>query len=740
MLKSKKREPLLKCRVVHSLAGRVRIGCRALTYLAGHTDEITTSISKIHGVIEVTVSNITANLVVRYDVKRTEQAHLVDAVETTLATYSFQAHRAEMEEQSALAVAERDVSTESIPFMIKEIGVTATVLLISILRRGQSLSIVPGLGRLSSLEGLAAIGLSLPIIRSGAGALRRSFRPNADTLSAAAIITSVFTGQAGSALAVIFLNQIAELLTAYTMKRTKSAIGEMLAGDAEFLWRIADDGSLEKIEVEAAQKGDHIVVHTGEKIGVDGSVLSGNGLVDQAAITGEYIPAVKKRNDEVYAGTTVKSGHLTVKATKVGAETAVTNIVRMVESATENKAPVQNYADRFSSSLIFMNILLFGLVYASTRNLARALSMLVIDYSCGVRLSTATALSAAINAATRHGVFIKGSSYIETLSEADTLVLDKTGTVTKGNPEVVNVIPLNGNVSSKEVLRLAAAAEETSTHPMAKAVLNRLRIHGYSIPKHGEIQIITGKGVETKVGRTMIRVGNKKFMNENGLHTHPFRAKTARMALEGENIVYVAKGKNVIGVLGISDPLRDRMKKSLNRLRLIGVDDIVLLTGDLEQYAEIVANRMSMDRFESEQMPEDKARAVVQIQAEGSKVVMVGDGINDAAALAYADIGIALGQTRTDIAMEAADITISGDDPMMLPAVYRLSEKTMGIIKQNFATAVGVNTVALALAGMGILPVFWGAVLHNASTILVVGNSLRLLWHDMEGGSYRASV
>jgi cation-transporting P-type ATPase C len=203
------------------------------------------------------------------------------------------------------------------------------------------------------------------------------------------------------------------------------------------------------------------------------------------------------------------------------------------------------------------------------------------------------------------------------------------------------------------------------------------------------------------------------------------------MAMAGENVVYVAKGRKVIGALGISDPLRDRMKKALNRLRMEGIDDIVLLTGDLEQYAEIVANRMSMDRFKSEQMPEDKARAVVQIQSEGSKVVMVGDGINDAAALAYADVGIALGQTRTDIAMEAADITISGDNPMMVPSAVRLSKKTMEIIRQNFAVTIGVNTVALAFSAIGILPVFWGAVLHNASTILVVANSLSLLRHRM---------
>ncbi len=731
MLQQRKTEPLLKITLLHAIEGRVRIGCRALFYLADHNADILDRLSSIDGVSELSISNLTANILIRYDSSYLDQASVIEAVEINLALYSFHAHRGEIAERNKTAVAERDVGSETISSMVRGLIATTAALVFSAARRGRPFTVAPGLGRLSSFQALTTLVLALPIMRSGLRAIRTTMRPNADSLSAAAIITSVLSGQSGSALAIIYLHQIAELLTAYTMKRTKSAIREMLAGDKGYIWRLKEDGTLEKIALEDARKEDNVVIHTGEKIGVDGEVIRGTGLVDQAAITGEYLPVIRKKGDAVFAGTTVKEGNLTVRATKVGAETAVTNIIRMVENATENKAPVQNHADRFSSLLLFLNILLFGVVYGATRNMSRALNMLVIDYSCGIRLSTAAALSAAINTAARNGVFIKGSSYIEDLSRADTLVLDKTGTVTKGAPEVVSVIPLNEKLTIMDVIRTAAAAEETSTHPMARAILAKAKSNGWSMPKHSEIHIIPGKGVETSIGRSVVRVGNKKFMNENGLHTHPFRTKAQAMALAGENIVYVAKGKAVIGVLGISDPLRDRMKKSLNRLRLEGIDDIVMLTGDLEQHAEIVANRMAMDRFESEQLPEDKARAVVQIQSEGGIVVMVGDGINDAAALAYADVGIALGKTRTDIAMEAADVTISGDNPMMLPAVVQLSKSTMRIIRQNFATAIGINTVALALGAVGVLPVFWGAVLHNSSTILVVGNSLRMLWYEM---------
>ncbi len=727
----RKAEPLLKFHILHALKGRIRIGCRALHFLHQHNEEIAEKLAEIEGVRDIMISNITANILIFYDSERINQESLIDAVSMHLSVYSFHAHREEAAYINQQASGEREVGAESLIPLVKELCATTIILGASFFGRGRSLTVIPGLGSMGGLRAIAALVLALPIFRSGLRSIHSSGRPNADSLSSAAIISSVLIGQGNSALAVIFLHQIAELLTAFTMKRTKSAVREMLAGDKDYTWRLSADGSLEKIAVTAVEKNDQVMVHTGEKIGVDGSVVRGDGLVDQAAITGEYMPTVKKKGDPVYAGTTVKEGTLTISAAQVGAETAVTNIIRMVENATDRKAPVQDYADRFSSSLLLLNIFLFGIVYLLSRSMPRALGMLVIDYSCGIRLSTVAALSAAINTAAKNSVFIKDSGAIELLSKADTLVLDKTGTITKGTPEVVSVVPADDKITRKEVLRAAAAAEETSSHPMASAIVAKTKSYGWPMLKHGDISIITGKGVETRIGRSIVRVGNKKFMNENGLHTHDFKHRTQGMALNGENIVYVARGKKVIGVLGISDPLRDRMKKSLNRLRMAGIDDIVMLTGDLEQHAEIVANRMSMDRFESEQLPEDKARAVVQIQSEGATVVMVGDGINDAAGLAYADVGIALGQTRTDIAMESAAITISGDNPMMIPAVFKLSENTMKIIRQNFASTLGINSVALALGAAGILPVFWGAVLHNSSTILVVANSLRLLWHKM---------
>ena len=581
---------------------------------------------------------------------------------------------------------------------------------------------------------MTTISLAVPIFKSGLESLRSNLRPNADTLSATAILASLIGGRDVSALTIICLADIAELLTAYTMDRTRRAIRDMLSVGEEHVWRIRVDGSEEKVPLEELRPSDRIMVHAGEKISVDGMVESGEAAVDQASITGEFMPMAKSAGDEVFAGTVVKSGRIVIRAEKVGDQTAVARIVHLVEEAAHRKAPIQAYADRFSAQFIPLNFSLAILVYAITKSFTRALNMLIIDYSCGVRLSTATALSATICTAARNGVLIKGGNYIEILSEVDTLILDKTGTLTEGRPQVMSIIPLLAGTQPDEVIAYAAAAEETSTHPMAVAIQEKVRRAGHRVPQHSETMVHVARGVETRVNGNRVRVGSRRFMQESGVNLHGSEEAVSKLVRRGENIMYVARDEALVGIVGVQDALRENMKKALNRLRNSGMDDIILLTGDVEQHAEIIATRMAMDRYQAEVLPEDKAETVLQLQSKGVRVVMVGDGVNDAPALAYADVGVAMGGTRTDIAMEAADITIAGDDPLMIPAVINLADKTMGVVRENFAVAIGVNSIGLVLASIGVLPVFWSAVLHNACTVAVVINSSRLLFHDMNKG------
>ncbi|MCG8634721.1 MAG: cation-translocating P-type ATPase [Desulfobacterales bacterium] len=726
------KQALMHCEARHALKGRVRVYCRGLKYLSPFAGTIAEDLNSCSGIRSASISTVSATVLVFYDPDLGGTDDITEQVAAVLGAYAMNAFKAERAEKIAQTVQERRLQEEPMAETLKRIAITGGTLGFSWLRPG---SPKPGiLGRFLNISAMTAVSLAIPIFKSGLAAMAVHKRPNADTLSASAIIASVAAGQGQSALTIILLADIAELLTAYTMDRTRQAIRDMLSVGEDFVWRIAEDGSEERVALSVLKKGDRVISRTGEKISVDGVVESGDAAVDQAAITGEFMPVHKQAGDEVFAGTVIRSGRIVTRADKVGDRTAVARIVTMVEEAADRKAVVQTTADRISGQFIPVNFMLAAVVWVFTGKVSRALNMLIIDYSCGVRLSTATALSAAICTAAKNGVLIKGSNYLEALSDADTVIFDKTGTLTEGRPVVSTILCTDPKYSDREVMCMAAAAEEASTHPMALAILGKVRRSGWVIPKHTNNQNHTALGVSTKVGRSIIRVGSKRFMESSKVRLADVEAQAQRIARKGENVVYVARGRTLAGVIGIQDVLREDMKKSLNRLRHLGIDDIILLTGDVEQHAEIVAMRMAMDRYHAEVLPDEKAETVLRLQSKGTPVVMVGDGINDAPALAYADVGVAMGKNRTDIAMEAADITIAGDDPLMIPSVARLSQRTMNIVRQNFATAIGVNTLGIMLASVGVLPVFWGAVLHNSCTVAVVLNSSRLLIHDMESG------
>ena len=727
-----KKQALMHCEARHSLKGRIRVYCRGLRYLASYKDHITDDLNECVTIRSAAVSPITGTVLVYYDPGQATADEILTQVSSVLGAYSMNAFKAERDEKIAQTVQERRLQEEPMSETLQRIAITGGTILFSWLRPGRAPTSV--LGRFLSIPALTAVSLAAPILKSGLKALAIHKRPNADTLSSSAILASVAAGQGQSALTIILLADIAELLTAYTMDRTRNAIREMLSVGEAFVWRIDAEGNEEKVALSELKQGDQVISRTGEKISVDGMIETGEAAVDQSAITGEFMPVHKKEGDEVFAGTVVRTGRIVTRAGRVGDRTAVARIVTMVEEAAHRKAAVQSAADRISGQFIPVNFLLAILVYMITGKIDRALNMLIIDYSCGVRLSTATALSASICTAARNGVLIKGSNYIETLAEADTVIFDKTGTLTEGRPLVSTVLCAGDRFTEKDVLCMAAAAEETSAHPMAVAIVERVKRVGWAVPKHTDNENHTALGVSTRINRAVVRVGSKRFMQQNRITLSAVEAQAQRIARKGENVVYVARGKTLAGVIGIQDVLREDMKKSLNRMRHLGMDDIILLTGDVEQHAEIVAMRMAMDRYHAEVLPDEKAETVLRLQSKGTPVVMVGDGINDAPALAYSDVGIAMGKNRTDIAMEAADITIAGDDPLMIPSVTRLSQRTMHIVRQNFATAIGVNTLGIMLASVGVLPVFWGAVLHNTCTVAVVLNSSRLLIHDMENG------
>ena len=587
------------------------------------------------------------------------------------------------------------------------------------------------------LRSLLVLAISRNFIKTGIGGLIEERQPNADTLTTTAVIASVLAGKPESSLMLLALSNGAEMLTSYAAEKARTHISGLLSLGQRDVWLVekTPKGEVErKVPVEEVRPGDTIAVHAGEKIVIDGRVLRGNAAVTQASVTGESAPAMKKEGTPVYAGSVVEAGELVIAVEKVGSDTSLAHIVHLVEEAQTRRAPVQNFADQMANYLVPVSFLGAAIVYGATRDWGRVLNLLFIDFSCGLKLSTATAMSAAIAAAAKRGILVKGGNYIEALARTDTVVLDKTGTLTVGIPEITFIRTASG-VTEKEMILLAASAEEHSVHPLAVAIQKYVEEKAWHAPQHRSSETIVARGMLAEVpdfegftGGT-IRVGSRRFLQENGV-TDP---EDLAASTSGKNVLFVARDTRLIGVIGIEDPIRPKMKKTLNQLRRCGVDEIVMLTGDAKAVAAEVARDMDVDSYHAEILPEDKSRYVNQLKQRGT-VMMVGDGINDAPALAFADVGVSLGGRQTDIAAESSAVTIHGEDPIRLVEALRLGRRTMHLVHQNFKATLLVNSSAMLLGALGAISPLAAAAIHNTATLAVVLNSCRIL--TPEGGMF----
>ena len=587
------------------------------------------------------------------------------------------------------------------------------------------------------LRSLLVLAISRNFIKTGIGGLIEERQPNADTLTTTAVIASVLAGKPESSLMLLALSNGAEMLTSYAAEKARSHISGLLSLGQRDVWLVEQTpkGEVErKVPVEEVRPGDTIAVHAGEKIVIDGRVLRGSAAVTQASVTGESAPAMKKEGTPVYAGSVVEAGELVIAVEKVGSDTSLAHIVHLVEEAQTRRAPVQNFADQMANYLVPVSFLGAAIVYGATRDWGRVLNLLFIDFSCGLKLSTATAMSAAIAAAAKRGILVKGGNYIEALARTDTVVLDKTGTLTVGIPEITFIRTASG-VTEKEMILLAASAEEHSVHPLAVAIQKYVEEKAWQAPQHRSSETIVARGMLAEVpdfegftGGT-IRVGSRRFLQENGV-TDP---EDLAASTSGKNVLFVARDMRLIGVIGIEDPIRPKMKKTLNQLRRCGVDEIVMLTGDAKAVAAEVARDMDVDSYHAEILPEDKSRYVNQLKQRGT-VMMVGDGINDAPALAFADVGVSLGGRQTDIAAESSAVTIHGEDPIRLVEALRLGQRTMHLVHQNFKATLLVNSSAMLLGALGAISPLAAAAIHNTATLAVVLNSCRIL--TPEGGMF----
>jgi len=552
-------------------------------------------------------------------------------------------------------------------------------------------------------------------------------RITAGLLVVIALIGSAYVGEYLAAAVVAFMMIGGEFLEEITLEKTRNAVRELvrLVPETALVLRA---GQWVEVSVEVVRPGDRVLVKPGQRIPVDGRVIAGNAAVNQATLTGESMPVDKGPGDPVFVGTLNESGALEITAEKVGVETALGRIIQVVYEAQERKGPTQRVADRFAAYFTPLILLICAVVWFVTQDLMRVMAVLVIACPCALVLATPTGVVAAVGNAARRGVMIKGGAVLELAGRINTLLLDKTGTLTLGRPEVVEITAF-GSATADQVVTVAAAAEERSEHPIARAIMNRARTERASWDSADEFVQVFGMGVQASVTGHLVRVGNRRLLELGNLTN----AADGQQFLEeqersGRTALLVARGSEILGGIAVADTVRPDAAEAVRRIKKAGISQVIMLTGDNPATARAIASQVGIDEVRANLLPEDKLKVVADLKAQGQVVAMVGDGVNDAPALMTADVGIAMGAAGTDVAVESAGIALMGDDLNTLSEIFSLSRRTLGIIYQNiWVFAVAVNAIGITLASSGWLSPIGAAVVHNVASVFVVLNSARLL-------------
>jgi Cd2+/Zn2+-exporting ATPase len=568
---------------------------------------------------------------------------------------------------------------------------------------------------------------AFPILKSATKALLIPDL-NVDTLVSIAAISATAVGAYREAATVIFIMLLGEFLEQHTVGKTRKAIASLVQLVPKVAW-IRREGNEVQVPIEKVKIKDVLVVKPGERIPVDGIILSGDGSINQSMLTGESMPVEKGMGDRVYCGTLNESGSFEMEATQLAEDTKLAQIKRLITEAQAEKSPIQRWMDRFARYFIPAILLIAIFTFFVTGNASRAITILIVACPCALVLGTPTAVVAAIGNAARQGILIKGGSYLEQMGRLKILLMDKTGTLTQGRPKVVETRGFDG-LDEKEVLYWAAIAEKRSEHPLAKAILEEAEALGLSIPHPDSFENFRGMGVKAQWNSRTIISGRTIMLTEQGIEIpESVEAMLKLKEAEGTTSLLVILDHRPLGTIFISDPLRKKAKPAIEKIRKERVSEIWMLTGDRSQVAQRMAKELGVG-YEAELLPEEKVQKVKEWKRKGQVVAMVGDGINDAPALAAADIGIAMGAVGTDVAIETADITLMTDELEKIPVVIRLSRKALRVIKENIIFAVIFNTVLVILSAQGWINMILGAIMHQASSLLVILNSMRLLRRD----------
>jgi Cd2+/Zn2+-exporting ATPase/Cu+-exporting ATPase len=545
------------------------------------------------------------------------------------------------------------------------------------------------------------------------------------TLMSIGAFAALAVGQSATAVVVVFFMRVGEYAERFTTERARRAV-KNLAALAPHTARVERDGAELDIAIDDVRVGDTVVVRPGEQIPVDGAVLSGQATVDQAAITGEAMPVDAGPGTSVFAATLARGGSLRIRVTAVGAQTTFGRVITLVEQAEAHRAGVQRVADTFSAYYLPVVATIALLTFIFRRDPLAAAAVLVVACSCSFALATPIAMLASIGAGAKRGLLVKGGKYLETLARADVLLVDKTGTLTLGRPQITDIIALGG-MAENQVLALAASVERYSEHPLAEAVRSAARARGLALEVPEHFEAIPGQGVRAQINGDMLAIGNRRLI--------PAAAAlplVAELEAQGKTLLFVAQAEELVGVIAAADTVRSEIADALAAVRALGVGQVVMLTGDNERTAAALADRLGVS-YRANLLPEDKIAIVKDYQTSGHIVVMVGDGVNDAPALAQADVGIAMGAAGTDIAFEAAHVALMRDDWMLVPQVLQIARRTMRVVKMNIVFTAVYNVIGLSLAALGLLPPIFAAAAQSLPDIGILANSSRLLRQKFKG-------
>ncbi|MEE0939741.1 heavy metal translocating P-type ATPase [Methanobrevibacter sp.] len=558
-----------------------------------------------------------------------------------------------------------------------------------------------------------------------------SFRVDVALLDGAAVAGALLQKQYQPASSMMFLLSISDALEDYTVQKAKSTLKDSLALNIDTVWVVGEDGEEKQVSAMDIDKGDKIKIHMGDIIPVDGKVVDGEAMVNEASMTGEPLAIHKSEGKTVHAGTVVEEGNVIVEVYSMNKETRLNKIIDLIENSEELKAETQSKAEKLADSIVPYSFLATALTYLITRNPSKALSVLMVDFSCAIKLTTPLSVISAMREASDNRMMVKGGKFLEAYANADTIVFDKTGTLTNATPKVVEVIPMSRRYKRDDILRMAACIEEHFAHSIATAIVKQAEEEGLKHEEdHSEVEYIVAHGIVTEYDGKRAVIGSKHFLfdDEKVKVTKTQERKVKKEAKE-HSVVYLAIDGKLEGLICIDDPVREEAKYVIEELKSLGIENVIMLTGDSESGAKAGAKALGITEYRSQVLPEDKSKIVEELKQEGKTVIMVGDGINDSPALAAADVSVSM-KHSSDIAREVADISLLSDDLYDLVTLRKLSVGMLDKINSNYRNIVAVNGSLLVLGVMGVIQPSTSSMIHNLSTMLFGAMSTKSVLKD----------